>query len=47
MEDRKMEVVRCMGQGARGWCTGMTQTDGMGRDVGREGQEGEHMYTRG
>ena len=34
MEDRKMEVVRCMGQGARGWCTGMTQTDGMGRDVG-------------
>ena len=28
-------------QGARGWCTGMTQRDGMGRE------EGEHMYTRG
>ena len=23
-----------MGQGARGWCTGMTQRDGMGREVG-------------
>ena len=22
-------------QGARGWCTGMTQRDGMGREVGR------------
>ena len=21
-------------QGARGWCTGMTQSDGMGREVG-------------
>ena len=21
-------------QGAQGWCTGMTQRDGMGRDVG-------------
>ena len=26
--------VRCMIQGARGWCTGMTLRDGMGRDVG-------------
>ena len=26
--------VRCMIQGARGWCTGMTQRDGMGREVG-------------
>ena len=26
--------VRCMGQGAQGWCTGMTQRDGMGREVG-------------
>ena len=35
-----------MTQGAWGWCTGMTQRDGMG---GRwEGvQDGEHMYTRG
>ena len=24
-----------MRQGVRGWCTGMTQTDGMGREVGR------------
>ena len=26
--------VQCMIQGARGWCTGMTQRDGMGREVG-------------
>ena len=25
--------VRCMIQDARGWCTGMTQRDGMGREV--------------
>ena len=33
-------------QGAQGWCTGMTQRDGIG---GRwEGvQDGEHMYTHG
>ena len=30
-------------QGARGWCSGMTQRDGMGRGV----QDGEHMYTHG
>ena len=24
-----------MGQGAQGWCTGMTQRDGMGKEVGR------------
>ena len=30
-------------QGARGWCPGMTQTDGMGRGV----QDGEHTYTCG
>ena len=35
-------------QGAQGWCTGMTLRDGMGREVGgREGQDGEHMYTHG
>ena len=28
-----------------GWCTGMTQRDGMGREVGV--QDGEHVYTRG
>ena len=27
--------VRCMIQDARGWCTGMTCRDGMGREVGR------------
>ena len=26
--------VQCMIQGAWGWCTGMTQRDGMGREVG-------------
>ena len=25
---------RCMRQDARGWCTGMTQRDGMGREMG-------------
>ena len=27
--------AQCMIQDARGWCTGMTQRDGMGREVGR------------
>ena len=31
--------VRCRIQDARGWCTGMTQRDGTGREV--------HVYTRG
>ena len=26
-----------------GWCTGMTQRDGMGREVGGGFQHGEHM----
>ena len=26
--------VQCMIQGARGWCTGITQRDGIGREVG-------------
>ena len=30
-----------MRQGAWGWCTGMTQRDGMGV------QDGKHMYTHG
>ena len=34
-----------MRQGAWGWCTGMTQRDGMG--WGRGVQDGEHMYTHG
>ena len=36
-----------MGQGARGWYTGMTQRDGMGKEVGGGVQDGECMYTRG
>jgi len=32
---------------AWGWCTGMTQRDGVGREEGggRRVQDGEHMYT--
>ena len=32
---------------AQGWCTGMTQRDGMGREVGGRVQDGEHRYTHG
>ena len=32
---------------AWGWCTGMTQRDGMGREVGMGVQDGERVYTRG
>ena len=41
--NRSPVQVRCMRQGAQGWCTGMTLRDGMGR----EGQDGKHMYTHG
>ena len=34
-------------QDAWGWCTGMTQRDGMGREVGGGVQDGEHVYTHG
>jgi len=34
-------------QGARDWCTGMTQRDEMVRDMGGGVQDGEHMYTHG
>ena len=33
--------------GCLGWCTGMTQRDGTGRDVGGGVQDGKHVYTRG
>ena len=36
-----------MRQGAQGQSTGMILRDGMGRDVGRVVQDGEHMYTHG
>ena len=32
-------------QDSQGWCTGMTQRDGMGREVEGGVQDGEHMYT--
>ena len=33
---------------AWGWCTGMTQRDGMGREIDERGfQDGEHMYACG
>ena len=34
-------------QDAQGWCTGMTQRDGMGREVGGGVQDGEPVYTHG
>ena len=33
MWNRSPVQVGCMRQGAQGWCTGMTQRDGMGREV--------------
>ena len=39
--------VRCRIQDAWAWCTGMTQKDGMRREVGGGVQDGEHVYTRG
>ena len=34
-------------QDARGWCTGMNQRDGTGREVGGGVQDGEHVNTCG
>ena len=39
--------VRCMRQGVRGWCTGMTHRDEIGREVAGGVQDGEHMYIHG
>ena len=36
-----------MRQDTQDWCTGMTQRDDMGREVGGGVQDGEHIYTRG
>ena len=44
--NRSPVQVRCMRQGARGWCTGMTQMDGMAKEVGgafRMGNTYMHM----
>ena len=35
--------VQCMIQGTQGWCTGMTQRDGMGREVGAGSGWGTHV----
>jgi len=32
---------------AWGWCTGMTQSDGTGREAGGVVQDREHVYTCG
>ena len=32
-------------QGAQGWCTGMTQRDGMGREVGGGSGWGTHVHS--
>ena len=32
--DKVISLRSCMRQGAQGWCTGITQRDGMGREVG-------------
>ena len=34
-----------MRQGARGWCTGMTLSDRMGREVGGDSGGGTHVCT--
>ena len=36
-----------MRQGAQGWCTGMTQRDGMGREMGGGVLDEEYVYTHG
>ena len=36
--------VWCMRQSAQGWCTGMTQRDGMGREVGGRIRVGTHVH---
>ena len=43
MWNRSPVQVWCMRQDAQGWCTGMTERDGMGRKMGGGIQDGEHM----
>ena len=47
MWNRLPVQVRCMRQGVQGQSTGMTLTDGMGKEVGEGVQDGRHMYTHG
>ena len=44
MWNRSPVQVHCMRQGAQGWCTGMTQRDGMGREVGWGSGWGTHVH---
>ena len=43
MGNRSPVQVRCMRQGAQGWCIGTTLRDGMGGVV----QDGGHRYIHG
>ena len=42
--DLKTLEVQCMIQGARGWCTGITQRDGMAREVEVGSGWGTHVH---
>ena len=44
MCNESLDQARCMIQDARGWCTGMTQRDGMGREEGGGSGWGTHVY---
>ena len=44
MWNRSPVQVRCMRQGAQGWCTGMTLRDGMGKEVGGGPGWGTHVH---
>ena len=44
MWNRSPVQVRCMRQGAQGWCTGMTKRDGMGREGERGSGWGTHVH---
>ena len=47
IEIKEIVQVQCLIQDARGWCSGMTQRDGTGQEVGGGVQDGEHVYTHG
>ena len=44
MWDRSPVHVRCMRQGAQGWCTRMALRDGLGREVGGGSGWGAHVH---
>ena len=46
-KNRITVYVRCRIQHAWGWCTGMTQRDVVGREVGGGVHVWDRMYTRG